>query len=264
MVRATLTFIQILITGATCFSQNEAQALKLYEEGVVQFRLEKYKLADSLFTASLDLNPAATTFFGRGAARYNFSNVRGYCSDMSRASYYGDEEAKKQYASKCVIVDTVFNNMKAPQRHLSKRVDYREVTRGIYNDIATIKPYDKKGNQLAEFFIYKKDTTFTEIAEEENQPGPIGGYDQLTTFFTNETIYPKEAKDKDISGIVLVECIINKNGSVSDVKVGKGIGYGCDEEALRVVNSMPKWRSGTYLGKPIKSLVELPIKFPGK
>jgi protein TonB len=54
---------------------------------------------------------------------------------------------------------------------------------------------------------------------------------------------------------------VNENGDIADVKVARGIGYGCDEEAMRVVRSMPNWRPGKQNGKAVRVSYSLPITF---
>ena len=73
--------------------------------------------------------------------------------------------------------------------------------------------------------------------------------------------YPAEALKKETQGRVIIKLIIQKDGSVADAKVLRGIGSGCDEEALRVVNSMPKWKAGTQNGKPVAVYYNLPLSF---
>ena len=73
--------------------------------------------------------------------------------------------------------------------------------------------------------------------------------------------YPAEALKKETQGRVIIKLIIQKDGSVSDAKVLRGIGSGCDEEALRVVNSMPKWKAGKQNGKPVAVYYNLPLSF---
>jgi protein TonB len=74
-------------------------------------------------------------------------------------------------------------------------------------------------------------------------------------------VYPKEAIDAGIEGKVFVEFYIEKDGTVSDAKVLRGIGYGCDEEALRVVGLMPKWFPGKQRGQAVRVRYTLPINF---
>jgi protein TonB len=64
-----------------------------------------------------------------------------------------------------------------------------------------------------------------------------------------------------IDGKVFVEFVINKDGSISDVRAVKGIGAGCDEEAVRVVQGAPSWTPGKQRGKPVKQRMVLPITF---
>ena len=73
--------------------------------------------------------------------------------------------------------------------------------------------------------------------------------------------YPESATSAGIEGTVMVEFVVNEDGSVSNAKVIRGIGGGCDEEALSIVNKMPKWKPGKQNGVPVKVFFTLPIKF---
>ena len=80
-------------------------------------------------------------------------------------------------------------------------------------------------------------------------------------YLSSNIKYPEEAKEKGISGRVFIQFVIEKDGSVSNVKVMKGIGGGCDEEAVRVVKAMPKWKPGKQKGKPVRVNYILPVSF---
>jgi protein TonB len=73
--------------------------------------------------------------------------------------------------------------------------------------------------------------------------------------------YPEEAKTKGTMGTVYVTFVVEKDGSVSNVKILRGIGSGCDEEAYRVVSGMPKWKPGKQRGEAVRCQFNLPIKF---
>jgi periplasmic protein TonB len=64
--------------------------------------------------------------------------------------------------------------------------------------------------------------------------------------------YPKEAQVNKIEGKVIIQFVINEDGTTTDFKVVKGIGYGCDEAALEAFKKMPKWKPATVGGKPVK------------
>ena len=69
------------------------------------------------------------------------------------------------------------------------------------------------------------------------------------------------ARESGIEGTVFVTFVIERDGSVTDVKILRGIGGGCDEEALRVVRNMPKCEPGKQRGKPVRVQFNMPIKF---
>lgn len=95
----------------------------------------------------------------------------------------------------------------------------------------------------------------------ESMPSFPGG-DAARIRYLNENIkYPQMARESGIQGRVFVTFVVERNGAVSDVRVLRGIGGGCDEEAIRVVNSMPKWKPGMQRGKPVRVSYNLPVKF---
>ena len=80
--------------------------------------------------------------------------------------------------------------------------------------------------------------------------------------YVSENIkYPQAAKDKNIAGRVFVSFVVEKDGSVNEVKVMRGIGGGCDEEAVRVIKGMPKWKPGMQKGKPVRVSYMMPLNF---
>lgn len=95
----------------------------------------------------------------------------------------------------------------------------------------------------------------------EQMPEFPGGVEALMDFVAKNVVYPQEAMDKEISGRVYVSFVIEKDGSVNEVKVMKGIGGGCDDEAVRVIKAMPKWKPGKQEGKPVRVSYMMPITF---
>ena len=115
----------------------------------------------------------------------------------------------------------------------------------------------------------RMDTIHEEVIEDgelfgcivETMPSFRGGQQKLFEFIGNNVVYPQEAIDAGVEGRVFVEFYIEKDGSVTDGKVLKGIGYGCDEEALRVIGLMPKWYPGKQRGKAVRVRYTMPINF---
>lgn len=95
----------------------------------------------------------------------------------------------------------------------------------------------------------------------QEMPEYPGGEDSLFFFLMRSTSYPLQAKMAGIQGKVYVTFVIEKDGTVSNVELLKGIGGGCDEEAMRVVHRLAKWKPGKQMNKPVRVRMNLPIHF---
>jgi TonB family protein len=95
----------------------------------------------------------------------------------------------------------------------------------------------------------------------EEMPAYPGGQSALVAYLSENIKYPIEARAAGVTGTVFITFHIGKDGKVANVKVLRGIGGGCDEEAVRVVSSMPAWRPGYQKGKAVIVQYNLPIKF---
>ncbi len=95
----------------------------------------------------------------------------------------------------------------------------------------------------------------------EVMPVYPGGKEAMVKYLSENIHYPEAAKTKGTQGRVFVNFVVEKDGSVSNVKLLRGIGDGCDEEAIRVVAGMPAWTPGTQRGEAVRVSYNLPIKF---
>ena len=95
----------------------------------------------------------------------------------------------------------------------------------------------------------------------EDSPMPIGGMSAFYQYVNNNIKYPIQALTLNIEGRVFVQFIVGKDGSLTDITVIRGIGGGCDEEAIRVVKGAPEWNPGKQRGKPVRVKMVLPIIF---
>ena len=95
----------------------------------------------------------------------------------------------------------------------------------------------------------------------EVMPEFPGGTEKFMEYLSGNIKYPEEAKEKGINGRVFINFVVEKDGSVTNVQVMKGIGGGCDDEAVRVVKAMPKWKPGMQDGKPVRVSYILPVTF---
>jgi protein TonB len=95
----------------------------------------------------------------------------------------------------------------------------------------------------------------------EQMPEYPGGEEALKEYLTKNLAYPEFAKENGIHGTVYISFVVEKDGSISDVKVLRGIGGGCDEEAIRIVKRMPKWIPAKQNVRTVRVQYNLPIKF---
>ncbi len=95
----------------------------------------------------------------------------------------------------------------------------------------------------------------------EEYPVPIGGMAAFYQYVNNNVKYPAQALSLELQGRVFVQFVVGKDGSITDATVIRGIGGGCDEEAIRVVMAAPGWNPGKQRGKPVRVKMVLPITF---
>lgn len=95
----------------------------------------------------------------------------------------------------------------------------------------------------------------------ESMPEFPGGEEARIQFLRDNIKYPQMARESGIQGTVYVTFVVEPDGRVTNVRVLRGIGGGCDEEAVRVVKAMPRWIPGKQRGKPVRVQFNMPIKF---
>ncbi len=101
-------------------------------------------------------------------------------------------------------------------------------------------------------------TVFT-IVEESAMPK--GGMDAFYAYIAKTMLYPNQARRMQIEGKVYVEFVVEKDGSITGVRTLKGIGAGCDEEAVRVISGAPKWTPAKQRGRTVRQKMVLPVNF---
>ena len=99
------------------------------------------------------------------------------------------------------------------------------------------------------------------ISNPETLPGFPGGLTAFSKFLAANLRYPAIARENNIQGRVFLSFVVEKDGSLSDIKVARGIGGGCDEEAVRVIAISPKWNPGMQNGKAVRVSYTVPVFF---
>ena len=102
------------------------------------------------------------------------------------------------------------------------------------------------------------DKVFTIV---EDQAAPEGGLTAFYKYIGKNLEYPRQAKRMGVQGRVILQFIVDKDGSITNVEVLRGIGAGCDEEAMRILKESPKWKPAKQRGRPVKQKMTFPINF---
>ena len=125
-----------------------------------------------------------------------------------------------------------------------------EVTEETKVEQIQIQPQEEEKEDVNQIFLVVEETA-----------APIGGMPAFYEYVAKKLKYPAQARRMGVEGKVFVEFVIERDGSITDVKAIKGIGAGCDEEAVRVLKTAPKWKAGKQRGKPVRQRMVLPIAF---
>ncbi len=152
---------------------------------------------------------------------------------------------------------------------LSKFLNLGKTNEKIFEDVKritislgpwnpTLDNNNKPIESTATIMIPLFDEIFTAV---EQQPEFIGGQSAMYKYITDNMKYPELAKNSKIQGRVFVKFVVEKDGSIGYVDILKGIGFGCDEEAKRLIKSMPKWNPGKMYGKVQRVFYNIPVVF---
>ncbi len=106
-----------------------------------------------------------------------------------------------------------------------------------------------------------KVTTTKPVFVVEQWPEFPGGQDALSKYLNEHIQYPSAASNANMQGSVRVKFVVNEDGSISNIEIVRGFGYGSEAEAIRVVSGMPLWKPGRNNGKAVKVWFYLPITF---
>jgi len=154
-----------------------------------------------------------------------------------------------------VIKEHVEKEEMPPVEEIEKAVISTETHEGN-----TTKPdlsgLEGTGNAAVEEAVEDKVFTFV-----EQQPQFPGGQDAMMKFLGENIRYPSVAQRNGLEGLVVLSFIVDQQGEISDIQVLKKLGGGTDEEAIRVVKSMPKWSPGKQNGRAVKVKYTLPVRF---
>ncbi len=112
--------------------------------------------------------------------------------------------------------------------------------------------------QVEEVVEEEETEIFTVVEQQASFPG---GFGELNKYLAKNIKYPQQARETGTQGRVYLTFVVEKDGSITDIKILRDIGSGCGEEAIRVVKAMPKWQPAMQRGKKVRQQFNLPVSF---
>lgn len=153
-----------------------------------------------------------------------------------------------------------------PEPEVTTELEVVDDNADIKNELGIVDAGDNANKQQEEVVI--TDVGTEEVVEEEEifvfveeYPSYPGGEEALYKYLGQNIQYPDVARDNNITGTVVIRFVVEKDGSITKAAIAREIGGGCGKEALRVVNSMPKWKPGKQSGKAVRTEFTLPVQF---
>ena len=255
-----LILIHLSLAG---FGQIPKKVEKLNDIGLKQLEAKEYDQAIATFTESINLHPGKEAHYYRAIAYYNLQVMDEfmpeYCKDMQQASYHSYKNSRQLLNSECFIIDTVYvdiNNEKSD----SSKYEYMKVSRtNKQNGEFQLSVYNRDPKIIFGYHVVDNDTIYHALPGK--MPEYPGGEEAMVAYLAKNIKYPVFARKNGISGNVFITFVVDETGEVKNVKMLRGIGGGCDEEAVRVVNLMPSWSPGYYNNRAVPVQYNLPIRF---
>lgn len=253
----------LLLTTLNAGAQSAA-SVKAYEKGSKALEKKKYHEAIELLNVSIAEHPTANAYFNRAVAHYNLGDSCSFCDDLINAGSLHDSQARLLYQSKCmyshftnVIPDSILR-LNPSIFTIEKRYHKCLPDSSLHYFTKHNFEWRPEDDSLSKAWDSGTLNTFTIV---EEMPEFKGGMDSMMVFIKSNIRYPEAAKMNKIEGVVFVNAIIMEDGSLMNVRALTSLGYGCDEEAERVVKSMPPWKPGKQRGKNVRVSFNLPIRF---
>jgi Na+-translocating ferredoxin:NAD+ oxidoreductase RnfG subunit len=253
-----LLIVCCLLVFATFHAQKKDKSIVLYDQGNLELAKKNYKLADSLFTLSLNISPHPDTYFNRAACRRKMNNFEGYCQDIGGAASYRDKEAIGIYYKDCCTVDTIITSYE--NGNAQKGIKWIEfITSYKYNENNDYEKYDKDSTLLVSYNIYNSDTIYK--SGTNIKLATFQEEDNLLFDFIQKTKFADWIKTNHYIGKLMLTLIIDEHGKVYDIKVIQTINNEFEKGLIKELYGLPNAVPANLIERNVKSQKTVSIIF---
>lgn len=170
-----------------------------------------------------------------------------------------EQKSSITYVEPVVVEETTHESPPPSPDEMEGKIISNVTIKGIDSDeIAATPPPARTSETVAVELPVEDNTPFLTV---EVNPSFLGGNSEMYKFLGKNLKYPNAAQRANIQGKVFLSFIVEKDGSITDISTLKGIGFGCDEEAIRVMKLMPNWIVGKQNGRNVRVKFTIPVFF---
>lgn len=248
-----ITYIKLQRTA--CFGKCPEYSVELLNNGDLIYTGTKN--VDMIGTFKANIKLSAMTKFFKQVAKYNISKAETVyhpkASDLPRMNMAFIINGKKK---------NIKNAESGPRYFEVIGMQIDSIVDALKWNVSQAAPPDQTEMPPIEKPVQKDDNSQAEVFQfVEQMPEFPGGQAALMQYIQSNIHYPTTAKEAGIQGKVIINFIVNKDGKITGAHIVRGIGGGCDEEALRVIRTMPAWRPGKQNGMAVNTAFNLPVTF---
>jgi len=279
LLKKILLVLLVLSNSLTFGQDNISKSDKALDSGIERYNQKEYEKAEEFLKKSINNYPQQEAYYYLALTALALKDTCEYCDNINYGGGFVGEDARKLSDSLCFKRKIInYNNGSSPVRIYYSELTTQICTKKTYQTfyiknlknglVSSFDPvnYDSVASRDIDFFV--KNPELMDISSDkliffvvEEMPEYPGGDEARINFLVKNLRYPQVAKESGIQGTVYVSFIVESNGSVSNVKVLRGVGGGLDEESVRVVKLMPKWISGKCDGVPVRVQFNMPLRF---
>lgn len=209
----------------------------LADEGVLKAGVSKSDYQKMLMEQTFSIN------FNSLINSFNHSIIKRRFIMMSKVQKNKKSGIKVMLVLPAAVLLTVFLSISFSPDILAQETKKAEDTK------VEVNTFEKNSQEEVVFAVVEK------------MPEYPGGEEARIKFMVENIKYPANAREKGVQGTVFISFVVEKDGSITNVKTLRGIGSGCDEEAVRVISMMPPWKPGIQKGQPVRVQFNMPVKF---
>jgi len=273
-------FYLFITYSVSSFGQiDNPKAKKYFDDGFIQYQSKHYQAADSLFELSISTEPNIDAIFYKSISKIDITKLCKKCNRYKINYLTGEEKYKELYIKNCIIYDSIiYRDISTDDTtyycHFTIKlcgnkndISYNFVKMAknkLYCSFYVMSDTSAKSNPIATFPDVKKLVMgkfyylFT-----PDMPEFYGGISALNEFVHSSIRFPDENDEVNdvILGSVIVSFTIDELGNIGNPHIEMGMGKYCNEESIRIINTMPKWNPGYFDGKPVRFKIYYPINF---